>query len=203
MLTGRTFIGVLNLQNTMYIYHSTLKATRPVSSPWYTWPFLFDPSISNALSNVSPRIYNWTHVPFSSAQGLPTVSNQQLSLGNPAVWWVGFAAIVGLTVYYVPKFYHGKFDFKENLPVVFILVYLLFPVAALHFHNTSQSYIYHFYCSVPILCLGVAFFVNKYWSNNWVKIAAVAYFAATIGLFVLFYPIISGVPTINLNNSTV
>ena len=43
MLAGRSFIGVLNLQEQMYIYQSTLKATHPFASPWYSWPFMFNP----------------------------------------------------------------------------------------------------------------------------------------------------------------
>jgi dolichyl-phosphate-mannose--protein O-mannosyl transferase len=43
--------------------------------------------------------------------------------------------------------------------------------------------------------LGSAFVINKYWSSKWVKIAAIAYFALNIAMFILFYPIISGVPT--------
>ena len=43
MLAGRSFLGVLNLQEQMYIYQSTLKATHPFASPWYSWPFMFNP----------------------------------------------------------------------------------------------------------------------------------------------------------------
>jgi dolichyl-phosphate-mannose--protein O-mannosyl transferase len=43
--------------------------------------------------------------------------------------------------------------------------------------------------------LGSAFIINKYWSSKWAKILAIAYFALVVALFVLFYPVISGVPT--------
>ena len=38
MLAGRSLYDVLNLQSQMYIYQSTLKATHPFASPWYSWP---------------------------------------------------------------------------------------------------------------------------------------------------------------------
>ncbi len=184
MLAGRTFVGVLNLQYQMYIYHSTLTATRWYDSTWYSWPFMFNPFNPNM------------HVPIW-LEGSATFPNGTISvidlLGNPAVWWVGFIAIVGLAIFYVPKLFK-KFDYKKNLPAVFILVIFFFQWLPYVF-ITRQVYIYHFYSDVPFLCLGTTFFVNKYWSNKWVKIAAVAYFALTIGLFALFYPIISGVPT--------
>jgi dolichyl-phosphate-mannose--protein O-mannosyl transferase len=182
MLAGRSFIDVLNLQQQMYVYHSTLTATRWYDSTWYSWPFMFNPFNPNM------------HVPIWLSAGGSGVTSEIDLLGNPAVWWVGFAAVVGLTVYFVLKFATKKFDFKANLPVVFILVFFFFQWLPYIF-ITRQVYIYHFYSSVPILCLGSAYFVSKYWSYKWMKIAAVAYFALTIGLFVLFYPIISGVPT--------
>jgi len=185
MLAGRSFIDVLNLQQQMYIYHSTLTATRWYDSNWYSWPFMFNPVNSNM------------HVPIwlSLGEGFPTGTTSVIDLlGNPAVWWVGFAAIVGLTVFYVPKFFNKKFDYKKNLPAVFILVFFFFQWLPYIF-ITRQVYIYHFYSDVPFLCLGTAFFVSRYWSSKWVKIAAIAYFAITIGLFAFFYPVISGAPT--------
>ena len=185
MLAGRSFIGVLNLQQQMYEYHSTLTATRWYDSNWYSWPFMFNP--------INPNM----HVPIW-LEGSATFPNGNVSvidlLGNPAVWWVGFAAIVILTIVYVPKFLSKKFDFKKNLPAVFILVFFFFQWLPYIF-ITREVYIYHFYSDVPFLCLGVAFLVSRYWTNKWVKIAAIAYFALTIGLFALFYPVISGVPT--------
>ena len=49
MLMGRSFLGVLNLQNQMYVYHSTLTARNGWESPWYSWPFLFDPFNAKVL----------------------------------------------------------------------------------------------------------------------------------------------------------
>jgi dolichyl-phosphate-mannose--protein O-mannosyl transferase len=187
MLTGRSFSGVLNLQDQMYIYQSTLKATHPFSSPWFSWPLMFNPFTGGYGGHVP--LWLQSAGPFPNGQ----VSTITL-LGNPALWWLGFAVIVALTVYYVPKLLIGKFDLKKNLPVVFILVYFFFQWLP-YIVITRVVFIYHFYSNVPLLCLGVAFIVNRYWSSNYVKIVAVAYFAATIGLFVLFYPVISGVPT--------
>jgi dolichyl-phosphate-mannose--protein O-mannosyl transferase len=187
MLAGRSFVGVLNLQEQMYIYQSTLKATHPFSSPWFSWPLLFNPF----TAGVGGHVPLWLQ--------LANLPNGQIStivaLGNPAIWWLGFAVIMGLTIYYIPKFIiNRKIDLKKNLPVIFILVYFFFQWLP-YIVITRVVFIYHFYSNEPFLCLGVAFIVNRYWSSNWVKAAAVAYFAATVGLFVLFYPVISGVPT--------
>ncbi len=186
ILTGRTFLGVLNLQDQMYIYHSTLTARNGWESPWYSWPFMFNPFNAG------------THVPywFQSASFPNGSASTIVVLGNPAVWWVGFAAIVGLTVFTVPKILKKRFNFslKDNLPAVFILVIFFFQWLVYIFISRG-TYDYHFYSDVPFLCLGSAFVVSRYWSRKWMKVLAIIYFASVVALFILFYPVISGAPT--------
>ena len=186
MLAGRSFIGVLNLQDQMYIYQSTLRATHPFASPWYSWPLMFNPFNAG------------THVPlWLEVATLPNGTESTIVLlGNPAVWWLGFAAIIGLTVFTVPKIFKKRFSIslKNNLPAIFIIV-LFFFQWLIYIIISRITFIYHFYVNVPFLCLGAAFIINKYWNNKWAKILAIAYFALVVALFVLFYPVISGVPT--------
>jgi len=186
MLAGRSFIGVLNLQEQMYIYQATLKATHPFASPWYSWPLLFNP--------LNPNI----HVPlWLQVSYLPNGTTSTIVLlGNPAVWWLGFAVIIGLTVFTVAKIFRKKvrFSLKNNLPAVFILVIFFFQWL-IYIFISRITFIYHFYVNVPFLCLGSAFIINRYWNNRWGKILSIAYFALVVGLFILFYPVISGAPT--------
>jgi dolichyl-phosphate-mannose--protein O-mannosyl transferase len=186
MLAGRSFLGVLNLQDQMYIYQSTLKATHPFASPWYSWPLMFDPF------NAGTHVPLWLEVAYLPNGAESTI----VLLGNPAVWWLGFAAIIGLTVFTVPKILKKRFSFslKKNLPAIFIIVIFFFQWLPYIFISRI-TFIYHFYVNVPFLCLGSAFIVNRYWSNKWGKVLAIAYFALVVALFVLFYPVISGVPT--------
>jgi hypothetical protein len=185
MLAGRSFLDILNLQGQMYIYHSTLKATNGWESPWYNWPLMFNPF--NAA----------THVPywFESASLLNGAESIIVVLGNPAVWWLGFAAIIGLTVFTVPKILKKRFKFslKDNLPAVFIVTVFFFQWMVYIFISRG-TYIYHFYSDVPFLCLGSAFLIDKFWRYRWAKVLSVAFFALVVALFVLFYPVISGAP---------
>lgn len=188
MLAGRSFLDVIKLQGQMYIYHSTLTATHPFSSPWYSWPLIIDPL------NFGVHVPVWLETA-SLANGLRSTI---VVMGNPAVWWIGFAAVVALTVHYVPKIFGKKFSLKQNWPAIFLIIVFFFqwiPYVLI----SRVVFIYHFYSNVPFLCLGSAFVISKYWSNKWVKVAAIAYFALTIALFILFYPVISGVPTSNTN----
>ncbi len=186
MLAGRSFIGVLNLQEQMYIYQATLKATHPFASPWYSWPLLFNPF------NPNIHVPLWLQVSYLPNGTTSTI----VLLGNPAVWWLGFAVIIGLTVFTVAKIFRKKvsFSLKNNLPAVFILVIFFFQWL-IYIFISRITFIYHFYVNVPLLCLGSAFIINRYWNNRWGKILSIAYFAVVVGLFVLFYPVISGAPT--------
>jgi dolichyl-phosphate-mannose--protein O-mannosyl transferase len=115
-------------------------------------------------------------------------------LGNPALWWFGFASLIGLTCFCVYKIFGKSFSFKANLPAVFLVVFFFFQWLPYIF-ITRVVFIYHFYSNVPLLCLGSAFVISRYWSSKWVKVAAIAFFALNIALFIVFYPVISGVPT--------
>ena len=59
---------------------------------------------------------------------------------------------------------------------------------------SRATYIYHFYLSVPLLCLAITYFINKYWNTRIGKAAAIALFASVVILFIVFYPVISGMP---------
>jgi len=166
MLAGRTVIDVLGLQGGMYNYHATLTATHPYSSSWWTWPFMLKPV--------------WLYVSYLPLSMKSTIA----LLGNPAVWWAGFAFII-LAVERAVR--------KRGLACMFIATFFFFqwlPYALI----SRVTFLYHFYVSVPFLCLASAYFLSKYWSTKWGKVAAVAYFAIVGVMFGLFYSVISGAP---------
>jgi dolichyl-phosphate-mannose--protein O-mannosyl transferase len=116
--------------------------------------------------------------------------------GNPAVWWVGFAAILSLTCVVVFK---AVVELRKHQVPVFevsaVFLSVVFFAQWLPYAFISRGlFIYHYYVSVPIVCLASAYFISKYWKYNLVKLVAIAYFVTVVALFVLFYPVISGVP---------
>ncbi len=283
MLTGRPFItfpltgpndpgiAVVNLQFAMYNYHATLVATHAFSSAWWSWPFM-----------VSPHGYVplWLDVSYLPNNVVSTIS----VMGNPAIWWVGFACIIvialevvggddlvsqirlsvrkklqnqvtvqnGETVSVMTKDsnventgrnrlrnsiliitgfvillvtailseivnYHsfllafpiylglliaaygmvsnlgGKHEAKDLAPI-FITVVFFFSWIPYTFLS-RVTFIYHFYVSMPFLCLASAYLINKYWNTRGGKIITIVFFASAIVLFAVFYPVISGLPT--------
>jgi dolichyl-phosphate-mannose-protein mannosyltransferase len=177
MLAGRSALEVLGLQGGMYNYHATLNATHDFASPWWTWPLMLRPL--------------WLYRAFLPLNMKSTI----VLLGNPAVWWAGFACIIGIAIVAATKIVRasGKRVGNVGLPAIFILTFFFFQWVPYVFISRI-TFIYHFYVNVPFLCLATAYFISKYWSSKWVKVAALAYFIGVTALFGLFYPAISGTP---------
>jgi dolichyl-phosphate-mannose--protein O-mannosyl transferase len=186
MLAGRSIIDVLGLQGSMFIYHSTLTATHPFSSAWWSWPIIQRPV--------------WLYV-----SDLPIGIKSTISLlGNPAVWWVGFASVIIVTLRAIPTRYFrripkistffGKTDTRTDMAALFIAIVFFFqwlPYVLI----SRITFIYHYYVSVPFLCLGSAYLINKVWNKKWGKMITVIFLALVVFLFALFYAVISGTPT--------
>jgi dolichyl-phosphate-mannose--protein O-mannosyl transferase len=190
MLAGRSVIEVLGLQGGMYNYHATLTATHAFSSSWWTWPLMLRPL--------------WLYV-----SSLPNNVTSTIALmGNPLIWWVGFASIILVAERAIRgkelahRFWkkltkrpqaNESTSWGKDLAAVFIEVFFFFQWLPYVFIS-RVTFIYHFYVNVPFLCLATAYFISKYWSNKWVKVAALSYFIGVVALFGLFYPVISGMP---------
>jgi dolichyl-phosphate-mannose-protein mannosyltransferase len=177
MLAGRSLLEVFGLQGAMYNYHATLTATHPFSSAWWTWPLMLRPL--------------WLYV-----STLPNGVTSTITLmGNPLVWWVGFACTIIILIFELVRLARasGKRLDKIGLPAMFITIFFFFQWLPYVFIS-RVTFIYHFYVNVPFLCLAAAYFISKYWSSRWMKLAAIAYFAGIMALFALFYPVISGMP---------
>jgi dolichyl-phosphate-mannose--protein O-mannosyl transferase len=179
MLAGRTIMGVVDLQNSMYSYHAApIGLDHPYSSPSWSWPIIGKPL--------------WLYV-----SDLPAGMRSSISLfGNPAGWWVGFIAILAVTGLVYSKILVGlNRHVLPKLGVSTVFLAVVFFAQWLPYAFVSRGlFIYHYYVNVPILCLGSAYFISKYWKYNWMKIAAIVYFIAVVAMFVLFYPVISGAP---------
>ncbi|MCL2288110.1 MAG: phospholipid carrier-dependent glycosyltransferase [Candidatus Bathyarchaeota archaeon] len=187
MFAGRTFTGIIDLQNSMYSYHAApIGLDHPYSSPGWSWPI-----VGKTL---------WIY--FSA---LPDGMRSTVSLfGNPAVWWIGFISVMVLTGFVLFKIVTGfRLRQMPKLDVSAVFLVVVFFAQWLPYAFVSRGlFIYHYYSNVPIICLGSAYFISKYWKYNWMKIASIVYFIAVIALFVLFYPVISGVPVLTATSES-
>jgi dolichyl-phosphate-mannose--protein O-mannosyl transferase len=204
MLAGDSFMTILRLQNVMASFQSSSTITDPTSSPWWSWPFMF------RLDGVNvPKWFDVTYLPNN-------VVSTITAFGNPVVWWLGFVCILvltGMVIYesgLAQKLWKGSSGQKLrnrviskqwDLPAVFIIVIFFFSWLP-YILISRATYIYHFYSSVPLLCLAITYFINKYWNTRAGKVAAIVIFASAVIMFVVFYPVISGMPvsTSYINN---
>jgi dolichyl-phosphate-mannose--protein O-mannosyl transferase len=98
-----------------------------------------------------------------------------------------------LAVYGMIETVGEKHEAKDVAPI-FIMTIFLFSWIPYTFLS-RVTFIYHFYISVPSLCLASAYFIDKGWHTRRGKIATIVFFAFVLALFVAFYPVISGMPT--------
>lgn len=203
MLMGDSPATIWRLQDAMFSFHAG-SVVDSSSAPWWTWPFMVNPS-----GITVPKWFDITYLPNNTVS---TIS----AFGNPAVWWLGFAAMIGLIVIafrldqalarLVSKPKPVDDQAAPDVPtvepkpmrrwdpaLVFIAVVFLFSWLIYVFIGRA-TYIYHFYLSVPLLCFALAYWINRVWSKKWGKTVTIAIFIAAVAMFVVFYPVISGAP---------
>ncbi len=175
-----TFKQVLDLQysvdpNTgavngysIFGYHSQLTATHSYQSAWYTWPFIGRP------------LYM-----YASADNVNGIRGVITTMGNPAIWWMGVAAVIMSIMIAFEK------KDRRMVPVFIALASLYLPWMLI----TRSTYIYHFFPVLPFVIFCIAYvlvYIKDNFKNGKKYIAG--YFAVVIIFFVIFYPVISGIP---------
>ncbi|MDL2235014.1 glycosyltransferase family 39 protein [Christensenellaceae bacterium OttesenSCG-928-L17] len=165
---------VWDYQEFMFDYHSKLTASHPYESPWWQWPF-----------TLRPMWYYW------GGEDMPSgIVSTITASGSPAVWWlctIATFAYIGKSIY---RFVYRYAQKSNATPVVFAGLcanYLPWILV------TRCTFIYHFFTTVPfiILCAGLLLqqAEEKKPQLAWVKWA---WMGATILLFLLLYPGLSG-----------
>ena len=175
---------MLRNQTTMFSYHSSLNATHDFSSPWYEWPIMSRP------------IWFYSHIVTRTAAG--GLREGISSFGNPAVWWPGIPAALCM-VYLWAK--------KKDRTAAFLLTGYLAQYLP-WFFVTRITFIYHYFPSVAFVVLMIVHSIAR-WQDALDKTpsgrsgrgkklsfytAVFLYGAIAFGLFLLFYPVLSGQP---------
>lgn len=167
--TDRPFLTkVIEAQKSMYNYHSGLDAEHAYSSTWYQWPIMYRPMwyYSGSIGKLREGIS---------------------AFGNPLVWWAGIPA--ALYMLYL-------FGRKRDRNAGFLLVGYLSQYAP-WFLVTRVVFIYHYFPSVPFITImlgyGMYQLANvKQERKKQIQWGIYGYVALAIGLFILFYPVLSG-----------
>ena len=170
MDTGDGFLTtVIENQIWMFNYHAWLQEGHPFSSRWWEWPLM-----------IRPIFYYTNAVTDTIRQGIS-------SFGNPAVWWTGIFATVAAIVTLRDK---EKTEHRQTI------IFLLIAYAAQYvpwIFVFRATFIYHYFPSVPFVVLLITFFFKTYVAPKYPNLVW-AYAASVVGLFILFYPVLSGTP---------
>ena len=157
------FATVIARQELMLTYHVHLEEGHEFGSNWWEWPIIRRPLLLHTI----PVAYN-------------TVSSIN-SLGNPAVWWMGIIALIYAIQYLIKK--------KENRQAISFLL-IAYAAQFLPWIFVSRvTFIYHYLPSVAFVVMLITFFFKEFVKD---RKLILAYSAAVLGLFVLFYPILTG-----------
>ena len=168
---------MIHNQGTMFEYHSGLEATHDFASPWHEWP-----SMKRPIWYYS-RIVTGVYKEGGLREGIS-------SFGNPAVWWLGIPA----ALYMIYLWWEKKDRTAAFLFVGYLAQYLPW------FFVTRITFIYHYFPSVVFVVLMIMYSLLQ-WKSRMEKhnrrafpALLLVYGAAAVGLFLLFYPVLSGQP---------
>ena len=160
----------------MFNYHATLKDDHAFQSPWYEWPLMLKP------------MYYFNGKPHVPAGLVSTI----MCMGNPAVWWAGFAAFLYMGWRWLRPHLLGERPRDSRLAMLL----LAFAAQYLPWMLVPRSmFIYHYFGSLPfvMLCIVYAFEridTRRPRASRWLW---PGYLAAVLVLFAAFYPVATGV----------
>lgn len=138
------------------------------SSPWWSWPLLLMPQ----------SVYYW-----QDSSGY--MSSSIALMGNPAIYWGSIPAFAILSYVW----------FREkNYQLTFILVAILAQYLP-YILVKRISFIYYFYSVTPFIILALAYIIKLALEkpNKLYHYLAYAYLAICIVLFLMYFPLISGI----------
>ena len=183
---GVTIQKIIDAANYMLWYHSQpgLGMDHPYYSPWYQWPVIF-----------KPMFY------FSSSYEPAGYQSAINALGNPAVWWLGLAGLLGVCILAVRR--HIQRDRTLSLAAErddsrFAVLLICFFVQYLPWVLVPRgTYIYHYFPCVPIIILCGLLCLDRLGARHEkaARNAVIVWIALAAICFLILYPFASGTLT--------
>lgn len=154
---------IVEYQINMFNYHSAVKSSHPFASAWWSW-----------IIDYRPICYK--------RENTDSFFSSITAFGNPAIFWTGLMAVIYL---YTKRCQHTL----NSTIIFFAFVALYLPYAFI----SREMFIYHFYYAIPFLMLAILYFlkdmIRRY---RRVRHYFLLYFSTVVGLFILYYPVLTG-----------
>ena len=165
---------VIEIQKNIFNYHAGLGGdTHYFRSPWYQWPVIW-----------------WPMWYYSGTAYMPDGVISSIScMGNPAVWWFGLAALLFVIV---------RMCWLRRAPKLYVMVVIAFASQYLPWVIVPRStFIYHYFASVPFIIIASVLLLDyiRGRSDKAFKVTSGVLLGAALILFIMFYPLESGLPT--------
>lgn len=160
------FKELFSITGSMYEYHSTLNATHPFSSNWYSWPFVATPV--------------WFYNMQLSDGYRATIS----SVGNIVIWWGGFIGIL-YSIYKAVKE-------KKREPILFCIAFLC--LFCPYIFIGRCMFLYHYFPALPFSMLALVYLLKEITEKTKYKYIILVYLIVSALIFLYFYPVVSGLP---------
>lgn len=159
----------IELQEEMYNYHHNLKATHDYSSEWYTWP-ITQKSVFYWLGKTSDGNYSKIAL-----------------LGNPIIFWVSIPCMIFVL-------FRGLVKHKtEDWFIIIAIISMFMPYIGI----TRIMYLYHYFPILPFAMLSIVAFFKFICDKINNNIPIYIFLLTALVVFVMFYPIYSGLPVKN------
>jgi dolichyl-phosphate-mannose--protein O-mannosyl transferase len=216
---GHDLPKLWQLQKDVWKYHATLDAQHPYFSKWYTWPWLYCPTwyhfkdsgqedgtITGIVALGNPALW-WASVPVTlwglltglrvrragaaTAGGAFLVATVLLAfrvwepgrLSLPILGAAGLGALVFLL-----RGLEARDPRRVFAAVGFCALYLPWGISP-----RTLNYSHYLFEAIPYACLGLGILLDRHW-NGWLDWAARGYIVFVVVLFLLFTPLLIGLP---------
>lgn len=169
--TVRTVDSIPNLidqTKDMYNYHSTLKASHPFTSSFFTWPFNYKPV--------------WYYVKYQK-KSRSTISG----IGNIAIWWVGVVALI----YLIYKILRHKDSKAFSIMICYVSLWIPYLLIG------RIMFLYHYFLALPFMIFAIVLLLKDICEKTGWKWFIPCYLGIVIIFFVLYYPVASGMEMSN------
>lgn len=167
LVPGNGVKEFFNNQAHMYSFHNELNIKHSYSSPWWAWPIMAKPI--------------WFYG--SKALAAEKLTSSIICMGNPLIWWFTIPALIAGIIFAIRR------KDKYMIVPIFGALFQYIPWMVVR----RMAFIYHYFSVMPFLII-IMVYLLKIFSElgKPAKRIIYIYLILTALLFVMFYPILSG-----------